>query len=150
MGGGVFWKVKTQSSKICLNFNFQGEGVLTALFTKLPDGLPPYRMGSGGRSVWQFPIDIFPFFRERPVTKELAALWIGLLKVKTQSAKICLNFNFQGVLENQNPKCQDLPKFQFLGGGSGKSKLKTQSSKICLNFNLGGSEKSKPKVPRSA
>ena len=47
---------------------------VTALFTKLPDGLPPYRMGSGGRSVRRFPIDIFPFFRERPVTKEPAAL----------------------------------------------------------------------------
>ena len=51
-----------------------GVGGLTALFTKLPDGLPLYRMGSGGHSVWQFPIDILPFCRERPVTKELAAL----------------------------------------------------------------------------
>ena len=46
-------------------------------------------------------------------------------QVKTQSAKICLNFNFQGggregdVLPRQNPKCQDLSKFQFLGGGGG-------------------------------
>ena len=47
---------------------------LTALFTKPPDGLPPYRTGSGGRSVRRFPIDIFPFCRERPVTKEPAAL----------------------------------------------------------------------------
>ena len=47
---------------------------VTALFTKLLDGLPPYRTGSGGRSVWWFPIDIFPFCRERPVTKEPAAL----------------------------------------------------------------------------
>ena len=47
---------------------------LTALFTKPPDGLPPYRTGSGGRSVQQFPIDIFPFCRERPVTKEPVAL----------------------------------------------------------------------------
>ena len=49
-------------------------GNLTALFTKPPDGLPPYRTGSGGRSVRWFPIDIFPFCRERPVTKEPAAL----------------------------------------------------------------------------
>ena len=48
--------------------------LLTALFTKPPDGLPPYRTGSGGRSVRQFPIDFFPFCRERPVTKEPAAL----------------------------------------------------------------------------
>ena len=27
MGGGVFWKVKIQSAKIWLNFNFQGRGV---------------------------------------------------------------------------------------------------------------------------
>ena len=47
---------------------------LTALFTKPPDGLLPYRIGSGGSSVQQFPIDIFPFCRERPVTKEPAAL----------------------------------------------------------------------------
>ena len=48
--------------------------LLTALFTKPPDGLPPYRTGSGGRSVRRFPIDIFPFCRERLVTKEPAAL----------------------------------------------------------------------------
>ena len=80
IGGGLFWKVKTQSAKICLNFNFQGQ-------------------------------------------------WGGVFwKVKTQSAKICLNFNFFGggrVLESQNPKCQNLPKFLFSGGGcSGKSKPK--------------------------
>ena len=55
-----------------LNIEFQEW--LTALFTKPPDGLPPYRTGSGGRSVQQFPIDFFPFCRERPVTKEPAAL----------------------------------------------------------------------------
>ena len=47
---------------------------ITVLFTKPPDDLPPYRMTSGHRSVWRFPIDIFPFCRERPVTKEPAAL----------------------------------------------------------------------------
>ena len=57
-----------------LNLNL----TLTVLFTKPPDGLLPYRMGSGGRSVWWFLIDIFPFCREQPVTKEPAALWIGL------------------------------------------------------------------------
>ena len=46
----------------------------TALFTKPPDGLPPYRMASRDCSVRQLSIDIFPFCRERPVTKELAAL----------------------------------------------------------------------------
>ena len=41
-----------------------------------------------------------------------------------------------GVLESQNPKCQDLPKFQFSGWGV-FWKFKTQSDKICLNFNFG-------------
>ena len=40
-------------------------------------------------------------------------------KVKTQSAKICLN-----------------PQFQFSGGGGMFWKVKTQSAKICLNFNF--------------
>ena len=40
-----------------------------------------------------------------------------------------------GDLESQNPKCQDLPKFQFLGGGV-IWKVKTQSAKIRLNFNF--------------
>ena len=47
---------------------------ITALFTKLLDGLLPYRMGSGGCFVWWLPIDTFPFCREWLVTKELAAL----------------------------------------------------------------------------
>ena len=48
-----------------------------------------------------------------------------LSQVKTQSAKIYLNFNFRGgwgdggwySQPSQNSKCQDLPKFQFSGGG---------------------------------
>ena len=57
--------------------------------------------------------------------------WVGggggvSWKVKTQSAKIYLNFNFFGgrdVMDSQNPKCQDLPKFQFSGGGRGSGRL---------------------------
>ena len=44
-----------------------------------------------------------------------------LCQVKTKSAKICLNFNFRGggySLPSQNLKCQDLSKFQFWVGGS--------------------------------
>ena len=47
---------------------------LSGLFTKPPDRLPPYRTTSGDRSVRRFPVDIFPFCREWPVTKEPAAL----------------------------------------------------------------------------
>ena len=56
-----------------------------------------------------------------PLTVGGGVFW----KVKSQSAKICLNFNIRGwvgggqvlVLESQKPKCQDLPKFQLGGGG---------------------------------
>ena len=56
-----------------------------------------------------------------------------LYQVKTQSGKICRNFNGGGgggTLPSQNSKWQDLPKFQFWGGGgySTKSKLKVARS----------------------
>ena len=43
----------------------------------------------------------------------------GILKLKSQSAKISDNFHFRGgVFWNLKvTKCQDLPKFQFSGGG---------------------------------
>ena len=78
---------------------------------------------------------------------------------------MCLNFNFReegGFLESENPKWQDLPKFQFSVRGRGVLwEVKTQSAKMCLNFNFqcwgGGvlesespNGKSKPKVPRCA
>ena len=37
---------------------------------------------------------------------------------------------------SQNSKCQDLPKFQFSGGGGCSVVAKTQSAKICLHFNF--------------
>ena len=48
-------------------------------------------------------------------------VWGGSDIVKSQSAKICLNFNFQG-----------------LGGGGCSEVVKSQSAKICLNFNFQG------------
>ena len=76
-------------------------------------------------------------------------------KVKTQSAKICLNFNLGrgGVLESQNPKCQDLPKFQFGGGGvvlESQNPKCQDLPKFQFSGGGGGGGKSKPKVPRSA
>ena len=38
----------------------------------------------------------------------------------------------------QNPKCRDLPKFKFSGGGGCSVVVKIHSAKICLNFNAGG------------
>ena len=43
----------------------------------------------------------------------------------------------EGCSGRQNPKCHDLPKFQYWGGW-GVLEGKTQSAMICLNFNLGG------------
>ena len=45
-------------------------------------------------------------------------------------------FGGEGDLESQNPKCQDLPKFQFPREGGCSGVVKTQSAKICLNVNL--------------
>ena len=72
----IFDRTTSSTSLTALS---QSRRLLTALFTKPPDCLPPYRTTSGHRSVWRFPIDIFPFCRERPVTKEPSALWIALL-----------------------------------------------------------------------
>ena len=45
----------------------------------------------------------------------------------------------EGTLPSQNSKCQDLPKFQFLGEGILQSKLKIlKVPRNLLNFNLGG------------
>ena len=59
----------------------------------------------------------------------------------TQSAKVWLNFHFQGgggVLESQNPKYQDLPKFPFWGVGcSGKGQIWTREIKGRV-WKLGG------------
>ena len=81
-GEGVFWKVKTQSAKICLNFNWGGgcsgkskpKTAKISLDFNLRGGLPKFQMGGG-------------------------VFW----KVKTQSVKICLNFNFFLVFWNQIP-----------------------------------------------
>ena len=108
-GGGVLESQNPSkpSVKICLNFNFQGGGVFWKVKTKSDKICLNFNFL--GRGVF----------------------W----KVKIQSAKICVNFNFQGgggwegVLESQNPKCQDLPKFQFgRGVCSGKSRLKVPKS----------------------
>ena len=70
------------------------------------------------------------------------------VKVKTQSAKICLNFNFhrgRGVVLCQvKVKTQSAKiclNFNFRRGRGVvlcQVKVKTQSAKICLNFNFGG------------
>ena len=86
----------------------------------------------------------------------------------TQSAKICLDFNFRGdgggfwgeegySGKSKYSKCQGLPKFQFFLGGGWLGVLEsqnTQSAKVCLNFNGGGGggfwKVKILKVPRSA
>ena len=55
----------------------------------------------------------------------------GILKLKSQSAKICTNFNLGGgYSETEKSKCQDLH------GGGGILKLKSQSAKISDNFHF--------------
>ena len=107
-GGGVFWKVKTQSAKIYLHFNFCVGGVLESQNPKCQD-LPTFQFLCGGVLESQNPkCQDLPKFQFWGEGREV--FW----KVKTQSAKICLAFNF---------------------GGKGVFwKVKTQSAKIYLNL----------------
>ena len=114
-------------------FQFQGEGVCCrSQNSKCQDqDLPKFQFGGEGCSV-------VVKTQSAKICLNFNFQWGGggSVVVKTQSGKICLNFNFQGegvFCSSQNSKCQDLPKFQ-LGGCS--VVVKTQSAKICLNFNF--------------
>ena len=127
-GGELNWNVKTQSAKICLNFNLGEECELKCQNLKCQD-LSKFQFSRRGELNWN---------------------------AKTLSAKICLNFNFLGGELNWNVKTQSAKiclNFNFQGGGVVNWNVKTQSAKICLNFNFQGggwwTEMSKPKVPRS-
>ena len=94
--------------------------------------LPPATVGGGYSEVKYSKCQDLPKFQ---------FFWRGggILKSNTQSAKICLIFNFLGGdSEVKYSKCQDLPKFQFFWRGGGILKSNTQSAKICLIFNFGG------------
>ena len=59
---------------------------------------------------------------------------------KSQSAKICLNFNFRGGGGNSETEKSQSAKicliFNFFWGGGYSETEKSQSAKICLNFNF--------------
>ena len=82
--------VITKMAKICLNLNFFGECSVPVITQSAKISL--YLNWRGG--------------------------WCSV-PVKTQSTKICLNLNWgRGVFcTSHNSKCQDLPKFEFGGGG---------------------------------
>ena len=93
----MFWKVKSQSAKICLNFNLgrgggrEGRCVLESQNPKCQD-MPKFQYSRG----------------------------CGVLESQNPKCQDLPKFQFSGgggVLESQNPKCQDLPKFQLGGGG---------------------------------
>ena len=110
MGGGwcgTLCQVKTESAKICLDFNFRGEGggwwgTLCQVKTQSAKISLDFNFrGEGGGWVggwWgtlcqvktqSAKICLDFYFR-------MGGWWGTLCKVKTQSAKICLNFNFRG------------------------------------------------------
>ena len=141
MRGGTLSQVKTQSAKICLNFNFFGGGgysqpsqnskwkwkrMICLNFKFLGGGRRGYSQPSQNSKCQDLPK--FQFFLG------------GGYSQPSQNSKwkwkrmICLNFKFLGggrrgySQPSQNSKCQDLPKFQFSGGGGGTlSQVKTQS-----------------------
>ena len=111
--------MKTQSAKICLNFNFLG-GVLWSSQNSKYQDLPKFQsFGS-----WLLNSNFW----------KGAGGYSGV--VKTQSTKICLNFNFEGGYSGvvKTLSAIDLAKFQL--GGMYSGVVKTQSAKICLNFNF--------------
>ena len=122
--GVILCQVKTQSAKICLNFN-GGEGATLpsqSQNSKCQD-LPKFQFFGGGVILCQV--------KKNPKCQDLP------------------KFQYSGgggeggdTLPSQNPKCQDLPKFQWGGEGARvllcQVKVKTQSAKICLNFNFRG------------
>ena len=66
----------------------------------------------------------------------------GILKLKSQSAKICPNFNFRGgggggYSETEKSKLPRSAQISILGGGV-ILKLKSQSAKISDNFHFRG------------
>ena len=93
---GTLSQVKTQSAKICLNFNLGGEGGYSSAKSKLTkcQDLPKFQF-SGHWVGYSQP-------SQNSKCQDLAKFqffWAGagtLSQVKTQSAKICLNFNFFG------------------------------------------------------
>ena len=109
-GGRGILQLKSQSVKICLNFNFWGEGY-SATEKSQCQNLPKFQFlgWGGGYSATE----------------------------KSQSAKICLNFNFGGgILQLKSQSAKICLNFNL--GGGGILQLKSQSMKICLNFNFGG------------
>ena len=88
--GGIL-QLKSQSAKICLNFNFRRGGYSATEKSKCQD-LPKFQFsGGGGYSA-----------TEKSKCQDLPKFQFwgggmgGILQLKSQSAKICLNFNFQG------------------------------------------------------
>ena len=84
-----------------LKFQFSGGGggVLSVSKLKVPQELPKFQFFWGGGGGWG---------------------WGCSVPVKTQSAKICLHFNFQGggcsvLVKTQSAKIR--PTFHFRGGG---------------------------------
>ena len=142
MGGvGSILHMKSQSAKICLNFNLGGGGILQLKNHKecsKSQDLPKFQFSGGGGGV-----------NSNFLGGRYSATG------KSQSAKICLNLNFRGgggYSATEKSKCQDLHKFQ-LGGGGYSATEKSQSAKICLNFNFFGGgilQLKNHKVPRSA
>ena len=151
-GEGYSETEKSQSAKICLNFNFQGGLFWNWKVTKCQD-LPQFPFSGGGGGILKLKSHKVPrsasisIFRggilklkSHKVPRSASiSIWGAILKLKShkvpRSASISI---FRGVFWNWKvTKCQDLPQFQFLGGGYSETE-KSQSAKICLNFHFRG------------
>ena len=131
----MFWKVKTQSAKFCLNFNLQ-RGVLESQNPKY-QVLPEFQFWGGVGVFWRVKTQSTKFYLNFNLQR-------GVLESQNPKYQVLPKFQFSGVgwecgvLESQNPKYQVLPKYQFSGGVGVFWRVKTQSTKFCLNFNFQG------------
>ena len=105
-------KRKSQSAKICLNFNFQGGGGYSAT-----EKSQSAKICLNFNFFWGGGYSATGKSQSAKICLNFNFQG-GILQLKSQSAKICINFNGGGVFCNWKiTKCQDLPKFQFSGGG---------------------------------
>ena len=124
-GGGVFWKVLKCQDVWQFSFWGGGRGVFWNWKVKVPRSLTIFSFGGGG----------------------------GILKLKSQSAKISDNFHFRGrggILKSQSAKMSD--NFLFLGGRGYSETEKSKCQDLWqFSFSGGGGVfwNWKVKVPRS-
>ena len=132
---GGFLKLKSQSAKICPNFNFQEGGYSETEKVKVPRSAQISIFGGGGGilKLKKSKCQDLPKFQ----FSGGGVFWNWKVKVP-RSAQISI-FRGGGYSETEKSKRQDLPKFQFSGGVFWNWKVKVPRSAQISIFRGGGS-----------